>query len=92
VEQANYGHPARKATWLYAHGVPFLPSMRWGAARPETITATVSWLTDPGLSGSRRRIARHEASATPPAFRDALLSIARSVYDSRGARVAKEGR
>lgn len=29
VEQGHYGHRARKATWLYAHGVR-LPSLRWG--------------------------------------------------------------
>jgi len=29
VEQGNYGHRARKATWLYAHGVE-LPSLKWG--------------------------------------------------------------
>jgi hypothetical protein len=29
VEQGHYGHRARKATWLYAHGVR-LPSLIWG--------------------------------------------------------------
>ena len=29
VEQGHYGHMSRKATWLYAAGVP-LPSLRWG--------------------------------------------------------------
>jgi hypothetical protein len=34
VEQGHYGHRARKATWLYAHGVR-LPSLKWGpSARP----------------------------------------------------------
>jgi hypothetical protein len=31
VEQGAYGHRARKATWLYAHGID-LPSLRWGSA------------------------------------------------------------
>lgn len=31
VEQGAYGHKARKATWLYAHGVE-LPSLKWGRA------------------------------------------------------------
>lgn len=30
VEQGNYGHRARKATWLYVVGAPSLPSLRWG--------------------------------------------------------------
>ena len=29
VEQGHYGHPARKATWLYANSVN-LPSLAWG--------------------------------------------------------------
>lgn len=29
MEQGNYGHRARKATWLYAHGTE-LPSLKWG--------------------------------------------------------------
>jgi hypothetical protein len=34
VEQGHYGHPARKATWLYASGVE-LPELAWGpSARP----------------------------------------------------------
>jgi hypothetical protein len=31
VEQGHYGHRARKATWLYAFGIP-LPSLRWGSS------------------------------------------------------------
>ena len=31
VEQGRYGHRAKKATWLYAHGVEDLPSLRWGS-------------------------------------------------------------
>ena len=32
VEQGNYGHKARKATWLYVTGVNDLPELKWGAA------------------------------------------------------------
>jgi hypothetical protein len=36
VEQAHYGHPARKATWLYTVGCE-LPSLRWGGtAAPQS--------------------------------------------------------
>lgn len=31
VEQGHYGHPARKATWLYAVGIT-LPSLKWGSS------------------------------------------------------------
>jgi hypothetical protein len=78
VEQGNYGHRARKATWLYAVGAN-LPDMRWGAAhhagawissdRPRAV------LNKLGIA----QLSTREAAATPPAFRDVLLSIAASV-------------
>ncbi len=73
VEQGHYGHPARKATWLYAFGVPHLPSLRWGPSEAE---AVVSWCKNHG-GGDGPRIGKRAASATPPAFRDVLLEIAR---------------
>lgn len=77
VEQGHYGHPARKATWLYAFGVPDLPMLRWGKS---TGRALVSWLNNHGTQhDTRPRVGKKQASATPPAFRDVLLSIARSV-------------
>ena len=80
VEQAKYGHPARKATWLYAHGAD-LPQMRWGKVPIEDITATVSWCkrgsTDAAWA-NRRAISKKAVSATPPAFRDVLIEMARS--------------
>jgi len=76
VEQGRYGHPARKATWLYAHGVT-PPTLRWGQAW--TGGALVSWCGNRVRSGERRpRVGRSRAAATPPAFRDALLAIART--------------
>src|SRR6185437_3250629 len=36
VEQAHYGHRARKLTWLYAHGVD-LPELKWGRAPGEYV-------------------------------------------------------
>jgi hypothetical protein len=30
VEQGRYGHPAKKATWLYYYGASAPPSLRWG--------------------------------------------------------------
>jgi hypothetical protein len=65
VEQGNYGHPARKATWLYAHGMDDQPTLVWGAS---SASGKVELMPS---SGSR--------SKTPEAFRDILLSIAKSV-------------
>lgn len=75
VSQSAYGHPTRKRTWLYCVGST-LGAMRWW--EPE-VSATVS---DLGPGNSRRRgaewvpgIQYAAASATPLAFRDALLSL-----------------
>jgi hypothetical protein len=74
VDQSQYGHKARKATWLYAFGTTHLPSLLWSSKA--------------GTHGVRRmpregcnlpELPRAERHLTPPAFRDVLLSIARSV-------------
>ena len=78
VEQARYGHPAKKATWLYAHGVE-LPSLRWGHVPDQQVTAAVSWCGNRTWAGQDRpRVGKDAASRTPIPFRDALLSMARS--------------
>ncbi len=82
VEQGHYGHPARKATWLYAFGTE-MPTLPWGSSgtrerldrgfhsREERARAEIK--------SSGRRLTKAECIATPIAFRDLLLSIARSV-------------
>lgn len=75
VEQGRYGHRAKKATWLYAYGVP-LPSLRWGCTPDKASEALVSWCGNHGGAG-RPRLTKREAIATPAAFRDVLLAIAR---------------
>ncbi len=77
VEQGRYGHVAKKATWLYAHGVD-LSSLRWGRQNDAT-AGLVSWCGNRVHSDEvRPRVGKRAASATPPPFRDLLLSIARS--------------
>lgn len=76
VEQGNYGHPAKKATWLYCYGVE-PPPLRWGMIPDKQAGALVSWCGNKVKhSKGRQRISKKAASATPPAFRDVLLSIA----------------
>lgn len=85
VEQGHYGHRARKATWLYVSGVSFdrLPWLTWGPSRGERL--------DEGFHSQAERIAarssgrapvtrlsKQENTATPPTFRDLLISIAQS--------------
>lgn len=79
VEQGKYGHRARKATWLYAVGTDDLPAMRWGvSSRP---TAWISSDRPRGVLNALgiAQLSKLEAAATPPAFRDLLLSIAATV-------------
>lgn len=82
VEQARYGHPAKKATWLYAHGVE-LPDLLWGHVLDKDVTAAVSWCGNRTWHGADRpRLGHKAAIATPPRFREALLSMARTASRS----------
>lgn len=87
VEQAHYGHPARKATWLYVYGVhrDDLPSLVWENA-PQRLSPIA--LERHGYEKARRTgvMAYFDGkdksklrAATPGAFRDLLLTLARNV-------------
>lgn len=82
VEQGHYGHPARKATWLYYVGVNPPPDLVWGPSKglrldegfhskAERVAARAAGVAP------RKRLSTRENLATPPAFRDLLLSLAR---------------
>jgi len=78
VEQGRYGHPGKKATWLYAFGTE-LPSLLWGFDPDQRSKALVSWCGNHVSSDEvRPRVGKKRASATPIPFRDLLLSIART--------------
>ena len=82
VDQGNYGHIAKKATWLYAYGAKDLPELVWDSVPNRHSQALVSWCgnkTDRFYD--RPRVSKKAASATPLAFREVLMHIARS---SRG--------
>lgn len=95
VEQWHYGHRAKKATWLYAYGVdpPSLVWTRTpdteqtayvtdggGDVKRRHQRAMISWCGNHTKDcGERPRLGHREANATPPAFRDLLIGIARSV-------------
>jgi hypothetical protein len=82
VEQCRYGHPAKKATWLYAVNVE-LPELAWGSTRASDGHALVSWCGNHTSFWDRRdRVGKEQAAKTPPAFRDALLEMARSALPS----------
>ncbi len=75
MEQVRYGHRATKRTWLYAYGFDPAP-MRWGYGMRGT--ARITWLR---RGNDKRPILEDDgtSAATPPEFRDVLLSMARSV-------------
>jgi hypothetical protein len=83
VEQARYGHRAKKATWLYTFGTA-LPELKWGSNLDQKSEAPVSWCgnhTD--KFDNRPRLSSKEASATPLEFKDILIDIARSAIGSK---------
>ena len=70
VNQAAYGHRAAKRTWLLYHGSNPPPELDWS---PRAGTHQIGFFDQrlPQLPAAER-------SATPVAFRDLLLSIART--------------
>lgn len=87
VEQGAYGHKARKATWLYAHGVA-LPNLKWGRApgdflRPEDGYHSAEERRRAIKTGVCQRLSKRQRAATPLLFRDLLLSIAASAIPQR---------
>lgn len=89
VEQGHYGHRARKKTWLYVHPGESrradLPYLKWGPSvgvrldegfhsKAERDAARAAGIKP------RPRLSTRENLATPIAFRDLLIGIARSVH------------
>jgi hypothetical protein len=82
VEQGHYGHPARKATWLYACGVE-LAHLQWGPSKGRRLDEGFHSKAerDAVRAAGRKpvpRLSTKENLATPIPFRDLLISIARS--------------
>jgi hypothetical protein len=84
IEQGAYGHRARKATWLYGHGID-PPSLLWGSAPGDFV-----WI-DGGFhspverrraikTGACQRLSHRQRAATPVKFRDLLLAIAATAH------------
>jgi hypothetical protein len=87
VEQGHYGHPSRKGTWLFASGMwqKDLPDLNW-TRLPQRLDPKM--VERHGYEYARRKglvsmVGGKDKTkirnATPPAFRDVLLAIARSV-------------
>lgn len=82
IEQGAYGHRARKATWLYACHVD-LPSLNWGRAHGDFVRLdegfhSIEERRRAIKTGACQRLSARQRRATPHAFRDLLISIART--------------
>lgn len=75
VWQSAYGHRANKATWLFAVSATPPPPLDWRRVQG---THQIGWRDQRGPGRNKPTLGDREASATPFAFRDALLAIARS--------------
>lgn len=77
VSQSAYGHAARKRTWLYFVGHRAPPDLDW---RDEPGTAWCGWNNPDRERSSAKKptLSKREAKASPPAFRDLLLSLVRT--------------
>ena len=96
VYQGHYGHLAGKATWLYVSGVlrEDLPALRWGKTEQRLHPKAVEKygyekarrIGMMAMVGGKDKTAIR--NATPPEFRDVLLSIARKAMTAAEARKA----
>jgi hypothetical protein len=77
VDQAAYGHRARKRTWLIYSGANPPPELNWREAKGSHQI---------GLFDQRLpQLPKAERAATPHAFRDALLRMARAANERLAA-------
>lgn len=82
VDQAAYGHRARKSTWLLYRGVTPPPELNWRATRG---THQIGRFDE-----TLPQLPAHERAATPLPFRDLLLCIARTARTDAEIRRAAE--
>jgi hypothetical protein len=82
VSQSAYGHSARKRTWLYYVGSKPPFDLMWDDPPGE---AVIGGGVNSGECVGRRKIEKHEASATPTWFRDVLLDLARGCHKVEAA-------
>lgn len=81
VEQGHYGHRARKATWLYSVGCA-LPELTWGKCHGKDRLDEGFHSADERRRAVRtgicQRLSKLQRLATPPAFAELLIAIART--------------
>lgn len=84
VWQSAYGHRANKATWLFYSGdQPPFP-LRWERPRG---THQVGFHDQRGKAANKPTLSSAEANATPKAFRDEMIRLARHARASTKERI-----
>ena len=81
IEQGAYGHRARKATWLYLHGVDDPPTLAWGRAPGDFERLDEGYHSAEERrraikTGVCQRLSKRQRAATPLPFRDLLIDLA----------------
>ena len=79
IEQGWYGHRARKATWLYAHGIKYW-SLKWGSAPGDFVRLEEGFHSKEERAraiktGACQRLSANQRRRTPIEFRDLLISL-----------------
>jgi hypothetical protein len=82
VEQGHYGHPARKATWLYFVGRR-PPDLIWGKSTGVRLDEGFHSKAERDAARARgqapvKRLSTVQNIVTPPAFAELLISLARA--------------
>jgi hypothetical protein len=80
--QSAYGHRAAKATWLLYVGKRPPTELDW---RRLPGTHQVGYADSRGKERNKPTLSKAEANATPAAFRDALIGLARCAHQEAGA-------
>lgn len=82
VEQGHYGHPARKATWLYYVG-PRPPELIWGPSAGVRLDEGFHSKAERAAARASgrapvKRLSTVQNIVTPPAFAELLISLAKA--------------
>ena len=83
VEQNHYGHRARKKTWLLFVGGSPPPPLIWGPSKGERLDEGFHSKEERARARAagiapRPRLSKRENIATPPAFAELLITLAKS--------------
>jgi hypothetical protein len=79
VEQGHYGHPARKATWLYGVGcIPF--ELKWGQSEGQRLDEGFHSKEERRAARAagvkpRKRLSTRENLSTPEPFKELLIRL-----------------